>query len=129
MTRVRVARPTRDLLAVERFYIHGLGLSELWRTHEHVPGEYDLLMVGPPDASWHFEFAIDPAHPVDPTPTAEDLFVVYLGEPIDDALVRRLVEAGGRRVPALNPYWDKFGVTIADPDGYRLVLCARIWSA
>ena len=35
--------------------------------------------------------------------------------------------AGGTRVPARNPYWDEWGVTIADPDGYRLVLSRRSW--
>jgi hypothetical protein len=52
---------------------------------------------------------------------------LYLGAPVDDALVERLVTAGGRVVPARNPYWDRWGVTIADPDGYRLVLSHRTW--
>ena len=39
----------------------------------------------------------------------------------------RLVDAGGTRVAARNPYWDQWGVTIADPDGYRLVLSNRSW--
>jgi hypothetical protein len=38
-----------------------------------------------------------------------------------------LVDAGGRRVAARNPYWDRWGVTIVDPDGYRLVLSHRTW--
>jgi hypothetical protein len=50
---------------------------------------------------------------------------LYLGEPVGDALIRRLVSAGGRVVPARNPYWERWGVTIADPDGYRLVLSRR----
>jgi hypothetical protein len=39
----------------------------------------------------------------------------------------RLAGAGGRLVPARNPYWDRWDVTIADPDGYRLVLSHRTW--
>ena len=54
-------------------------------------------------------------------------FVVYLGTPVEESLVERLVATGGTRVPAHNPYWDEHGVTIADPDGYRLVLCSRTW--
>jgi hypothetical protein len=46
---------------------------------------------------------------------------------VDDALVARLLAHGGTRVPAHNPYWDTHGVTVADPDGYRLVLCSRTW--
>ncbi|MFF2349568.1 VOC family protein [Kitasatospora sp. NPDC058115] len=128
-THVRVARPSRDLAAAERFYAGGLGLAVLWRGTAHAPGEHDLLMVGPSGGGWHFELTRDPDHPVEPSPTVDDLFVVYLGAPADEALVRRLEEAGGTRVPAHNPYWDEHGVTVADPDGYRLVLCARTWSS
>ncbi|WP_405362295.1 VOC family protein [Kitasatospora sp. NBC_00085] len=129
ITHVRVARPSRDLAAAERFYVDGLGLSVLWRTTEHVPGEHDLLMVGFPGGSWHFELTHDPDHPVEPAPTVDDLFVLYLGAPVDEALVARLEVTGGTRVPAHNPYWDEFGVTVSDPDGYRLVLCTRTWAA
>ncbi|MEV8532881.1 VOC family protein [Streptomyces sp. NPDC051211] len=124
---VRVARPSLDLAAAERFYVDGLGLDVLWRTTERTPGEHDLLMVGPAGGAWHFELTLDPENPIAPTPTVDDLFVVYLGQAPDEALVERLVAAGGTRVPAHNPYWDEYGVTVADPDGYRLVLCSRTW--
>ncbi|MGW2014260.1 VOC family protein [Streptomyces sp. NPDC001927] len=126
-THVRVARPSRDLAAAERFYVDGLGLDVLWRTTERVPGEHDLLMVGPRNGPWHFELTHDPEHPLEPTPTVDDLFVLYLGESADESLIDRLTAAGGTRVAAHNPYWDEHGVTIADPDGYRLVLCSRTW--
>ncbi|MET7301624.1 VOC family protein [Embleya sp. NPDC005575] len=128
-THVRVARPSRDLAAAERFYVEGLGLEVLWRTTERVSGEWDLVMVGIPGGGWHFELTIDPENPLPPTPTVEDLFVLYLGEPIDPALIDRLVAAGGTRTTAHNPYWDEYGVTVVDPDGYQLVLCTRTWNA
>ncbi|GAA2747076.1 VOC family protein [Kitasatospora cinereorecta] len=127
--RVRIARPSRDLAAVERFYVGALGLDVLWRTEESVPGEHDLLMAGPAGGTWHFEFTRDPLKPLDPTPTVDDLFVLYLAGPVEDALVDRLIAAGGTRVPAHNAYWDQYGVTVADPDGYRLVLCSRSWNS
>jgi hypothetical protein len=108
--------------------VDGLGLDVLWRTKERVAGEHDLLMVGLPGAGWHFELTHDPEHPLEPTPTVDDLFVLYLGAPADDALIDRLCACGGTRVLAHNPYWDTHGVTAADPDGYRLVLCSRTWS-
>ncbi|RKE19732.1 VOC family protein [Streptomyces sp. TLI_171] len=126
-THVRLARPSRDLAAAERFWVEGLGLSVLWRTTERVSGEHDLVMVGHPGGSWHFELTRDPERPVEPTPTVDDLFVLYLGAPVDGELVERLVAAGGRRVAAHNPYWDEHGVTVQDPDGYLLVLCSRTW--
>ncbi|MEV8098896.1 VOC family protein [Kitasatospora sp. NPDC085879] len=127
--RIRLARPSLDLAAAERFYVDGLGMRVLWRTTEHVPGEHDLLMVGLPGADWHLELTRDPERPVPPAPTADDLLVLYLGAPVDESLVDRLTAHGGDRVPAHNPYWDEYGVTVADPDGYRLVLCTRTWSA
>ncbi|ROQ31245.1 catechol 2,3-dioxygenase-like lactoylglutathione lyase family enzyme [Streptomyces sp. PanSC19] len=125
---VRVARPSRDLAAAERFYVDGLGLEVQWRTADPAPGEHELLMVGPPGGGWHFELTRDPLHPLEPAPTVDDLFVVYLGAPVEEEQVERLLAAGGTRVSAHNPYWDEWGVTIADPDGYRLVLCSRSWN-
>ncbi|MET7290519.1 VOC family protein [Streptomyces sp. NPDC005573] len=125
---VRIARPSRDLATAERFWTSGLGLEVLYRhTADGTPGEASLLMVGWPAAAWHLELVQDPAAPVEPRPTAEDLLVVYLGEPVPDSLLERLEEHGGRRVPAHNPYWDTWGVTVQDPDGYLLVLSTRTW--
>jgi hypothetical protein len=78
---VRIARPSHDLRASERFWVGGLGLEVLLRVDESADGGHALVMVG----------------------------------------------AGGARVAARNPYWDQWGVTIADPDGYRLVLSALSW--
>jgi catechol 2,3-dioxygenase-like lactoylglutathione lyase family enzyme len=126
---IRIARPSRDLAKAERFWTRGLGLSVLYRAESGgVPGEHDLLMVGHPDAFWHLELVHDAAHPIAPVPTAEDLLVIYLDQPVPDELVARLQAHGGKRVQSPNPYWNKWGVTVEDPDGYRLVLCTRAWS-
>ncbi|GAB2619434.1 VOC family protein [Streptomyces capparidis] len=124
---IRIARPSRDLAAAERFWVAGLGLDVLWR-HEGdgTAGNHSLLMVGWPGAAWHLELVHDPAGP---RPAPDDLLVVYLGEPVPADLVARLERHGGERVAAHNPYWDQWGVTVRDPDGCRLVLCEREWSA
>lgn len=124
---IRIARPSRDLAAAERFYVTGLGLTVLYRATGSVPGEHDLLMVGWPDASWHLELVGGAHLTTPPRPTDEDLLVLYLAGPVDETLVTRLQAAGGRRV-SQGPYWDRWGVTVADPDGYRLVLSSRSWS-
>lgn len=123
---IRLARPSRDLEAAERFYVVGLGLEVLYRA-AGAPGEHDLLMLGWREASWHLELVGGPSLSVQPTPTDEDLLVLYLSGPIDDALVARLEQAGGRRV-SQGAYWDRWGVTVEDPDGYRLVLSSRSWT-
>ncbi|WP_049580504.1 VOC family protein [Streptomyces sp. SBT349] len=116
---VRLARPTGDLAAAERFWTGGLGLSVLFRKE-------GLLMVGWPDAGWHLEL-VAAGEGIVPAPTPEDLLVVYLGEEVPEELVARCESHGGTRVAAHNPYWDTWGVTLRDPDGYRLVLSTRDW--
>lgn len=124
---LRVARPSRDLAAAERFWCDGVGLQVLCRVHPEAPGEHSLLMLGTPEAQWHLELVEDSdllsAHP----PGPEDLLVLYCGSAIDEDWVRRIEDAGGKRVGSRNPYWDEWGVTLLDPDGYRLVLSTRTW--
>jgi catechol 2,3-dioxygenase-like lactoylglutathione lyase family enzyme len=73
---IRIARPSRDLQAAERFWTSGLDLKVLYRhAADGVPGQHSLLMVGWPDAAWHLELVHDPAAPMDPRPTPEDLLV------------------------------------------------------
>ncbi|MEU2129086.1 VOC family protein [Streptomyces sp. NPDC018352] len=128
-THIRIARPSRDLAAAERFWAEGLGLNVLYRADaEQEPGTHDLLMLGHPDAPWHLELVHGGDHPTGPRPTDEDLLVLYLDGPVPEETVDRLEEHGGKRVPSPNPYWNEWGVTVEDPDGYRLVLCRRGWS-
>lgn len=124
---IRIARPSRDLPAAERFYVAGLGLSVLFRKSERAePGGYDLLMIGPEAGTWHLELT-EGIDGIMPSPTPEDLLVIYLEAPVPGDLVDRAVAHGGTVVPAYNPYWDVGGITIADPDGYRIVLTERSW--
>lgn len=124
---VRIARPSRDLARAERFWVEGLGLEVLHRKEAVSAGDDALLMLGWPQAGWHLELVGDTESETPPAPTEEDLLVLYLGGPIDGDVIDRLVAAGGERVASRNPYWDAWGVTFLDPDGYRLVLSHRQW--
>lgn len=124
---LRIARPSRDLSAAEAFWVDGVGLEVLWRVGPDAAGGHALLMVGAPDAAWHLELVEDAAVLAQHPPSPEDLLVLYLGGDIPGELLHRLRERGGRQAPARNPYWDEWGVTIVDPDGYRLVLSTRSW--
>jgi hypothetical protein len=124
---VRIARPSRDLQQAERFWVQGADMTVLYRADSDGEGGHALLMVGWPHAAWHLELVGDPVGETPPAPTDEDLLVLYLDMPVPDALIERMTHAGGKVVPARNPYWDRWGVTILDPDGYRLVLSHRKW--
>jgi hypothetical protein len=124
---LRIARPSRSLARAERFWVGGLNLEVQYRAGADAEGGHALLMLGWPQAAWHLELVEDSEHATPPTPTEEDLLVLYLGGPVDEDVIDRLIEAGGERVPSRNPYWDQWGVTIRDPDGYRLVLSHRAW--
>jgi len=120
--KVRVARQTRQLEAVVAFYRDGLGLPEIDRFAAH--DGYDGVMLDLPGTAAHLEFTAT-GHTEPPDPHVEQLLVLYLGDrETVDAVVAR---CGTNPVPSANPYWDRVGVTVADPDGFRVVLVAGTW--
>jgi catechol 2,3-dioxygenase-like lactoylglutathione lyase family enzyme len=125
--KLRVARPTNDLAAVRHFYVDALGLPELYAFADH--DGFDGLIVGHAQAPYHLEFTRQVGHLVPPAPTAENLLVFYLPERAEwEAAVARLQAHGYAPVPAHNAYWDRQGLTFADPDGYRVVLQHAAWN-
>ena len=70
---VRIARPSHDLRAAERFWVDGLGLDVLFRADDSAEGGHALLMVGWPGAAWHLELVGDPEDATPAAPTEEDL--------------------------------------------------------
>lgn len=119
--RVRVARPTDQLVAVVRFYHEGLGLPILSRFEGH--SGYDGVTLGMPDETYQVEFTQHEAGSPCPAPTADNLLVLYAGDrAYVDWLIERLGTMGYSPVPPENPWWETRGVTISDPDGWRVVL-------
>ena len=119
---VRIARQTGRLDEVVAFYRDRLGLPELTRFVDH--DGYSGVMLDLPGAGAHLEFtATDHVEP--PAPHVEDLLVLYLGD--RDAVDQLLARSAAPTVPSANPYWDRTGVTIEDPDGFRVVLVAAHW--
>jgi len=123
VAQVRMARPTDRLAEVIRFYHEGLGLDVVDRFEDHAG--YSGVMLGLPGVAYHLEFTTHRDGSPCPAPTADNLLVLYI--PDDDAveaLVNRLRSLGYGPVPPENPYWEGRGVTIPDPDGWRIVLFA-----
>ena len=62
------------------------------------------------------------------TPDPESLLVFYLRRRGRwQAAVERLRASGAQPVASHNPYWDRSGLTFADPDGFRIVLQNGAW--
>jgi catechol 2,3-dioxygenase-like lactoylglutathione lyase family enzyme len=120
---VRFARHTGKLAEVVRFYRDDLGLQELGRFENH--DGYDGVFLNLPGTNAHLEFTSGGEH-APPVPHEETLLVLYLGD--ENAVAETCRRAGAQPVESANPYWRRHGVTLHDPDGFRVVLVPRNWS-
>jgi len=121
---LRIARPVSDLNASKSLYCQALGLQVLGSFEDHAG--FDGVMLGIPGLDWHLGFTFCAGHAIQPSPTAEDLLVLYSDTPdtFDDTCAW-LVKSGFKRVKAFNPYWEEHGATFIDHDAYRLVIARR----
>jgi len=123
---LRVARPTRSLLATAGFYTRALGLEVLEKFTDHEG--FDGVVLGRSGWPYHLELTHQAEHAVTPRPTVEDLLVVYLPDRTEwERAIRRIRDTGAHPVKARNPYWDRCGLTFEDPDGYRIVIANVGW--
>ena len=118
--RCGLARHTERLDEVVRFYGEGLGLPELGRFDDH--DGYSGVFFGLPGTDPHLEFTSGGSHDA-PSPHPETLLVLYLGD--TDAVEERRRRIGTQPIASANPYWNTHGITLADPDGFRVVLVAQ----
>ncbi|RBW70910.1 VOC family protein [Bacillus taeanensis] len=117
----RAARPTHQLDKIIEFYRDGLGLKQIGAFQNH--DGYDGVMFGLPDADYHLEFTQHSDGSSCPAPTKDNLLVFYMPDHDKiEKIVSRLEKIGYFPVPPESPYWKDKGVTIEDPDGWRIVL-------
>ena len=116
----RVAHPVHDLDRSAAFYRDLLGLQPRggFTDHEGFSGAFFALPGG-----CELELTTGPG---DVLPSSgDDLVVLYVAS-LQDAQRRAeaLLSAGAPTVPSANPYWDRWGRTFLDPDGYAVVVAA-----
>jgi hypothetical protein len=108
-------------------YKEGLELEVIGQFHDH--DGFDGVMLGTRGEDFHFEFTFCRFHPLQPSPTQEDLLVYYVPNAEDwERRCSRLLGAGFREVASFNPYWARSGRTFEDRDGYRIVIERAAWS-
>ena len=118
--RTRVAHPTRSLDAAVAL---AGGLLGLPYDGPHPATPYDIVFFELPGGA-QLELTAGGPEPV--PATEDDLLVLYVPTAADVAVLRdRLSGAGVALETALNPYWERMGVTVRDPDG-RLVVVAQL---
>jgi catechol 2,3-dioxygenase-like lactoylglutathione lyase family enzyme len=120
-TQLRVARPTNDLEKTVDFYVKGLGLPVIGNFSDHEG--YSGVMLGLPGEKYHLEFTQRTHGLALTSPSPDNLLVFYLENELKQKqIVRRLKEMGYPSTEPENPYWKKHGITVEDPDGWRVVL-------
>jgi catechol 2,3-dioxygenase-like lactoylglutathione lyase family enzyme len=118
----RVARHTERMDEIVRFYRDGLGLTEIGGFRDH--DGYDGVFLGVPGSGAHLEFTAGGEHGA-PVPHPESLLVLYVGD--GEAVQAVVARLGVDPVEPANPYWAEHGVTLEDPDGFRVVLVGESW--
>lgn len=119
--RVRWARPTDRLEENVAFYRDGLGLPQLGGFSGHAG--YDGVILGVPGSETELELTRHVDGSPCPAPTADNLLVLYLdSRDAAERLAARLADLGHPAVEPENPWWEGRSVTVADPDGWRVVL-------
>lgn len=121
--RMRVARHTHDLSPMIGFYTEVIGLRVLGEFEAHEG--YDGIFLGFPGQDWEIEFTVSgekPGH----VPDEDDLLVFYFesGAQIE-AILKRGVQNGSIPVRTKNPYWNRHGHTLRDPDGFLVTLALK----
>jgi catechol 2,3-dioxygenase-like lactoylglutathione lyase family enzyme len=119
---LRVARHTDRLDELVAFYRDGIGLEEIggFRGHD----AYDGVFLAVPGTNAHLELTSGGEHR-GPDPHPETLLVLYLGD--SQAVETVLQRLDTAPVEPANPYWTEHGVTVEDPDGFRVVLVPEAW--
>jgi catechol 2,3-dioxygenase-like lactoylglutathione lyase family enzyme len=120
---LRMARHTEYLDAVVAFYRDGLGLTEIGGFRDH--DGYDGVFLEVPGTGAHLELTAGGGHGA-LAPHPESLLGLYLGH--DAAVKQTFGRLGADPVEPANPYWAERGVTVEDPDGFRVILVPERWA-
>jgi len=116
----RYARHTNNLDIITDFYQNIIGLEKLGGFKDH--NGYDGVFLGFPDQDWHMEFTYS-ANKANHHPDRDDLIVFYLdSEEEIQTIIVKAKQADILPITSQNPYWNKNGIELTDPDGFGVIL-------
>lgn len=126
-TIIRIARPTDNMAVITEMYQNGLGFQILAKFDDH--DGFDGVILGNSKESYHLEFTHHRGTSVGKSPTDDNLLVFYMENKSKwEKSCAQLESAGFILVESYNPYWDAYGKTYQDIDGYRVVLQNTEWT-
>lgn len=119
----RYARHTNDLNKIEKFYTEIIGLEKLGNFENHE--NYNGLFLGFPNQDWHLEFTTSN----DNTKSKfdeDDILVFYLNSEYEiEEIKNRIIKNKISIEKSKNPYWNKYGIQISDPDNYKIIFALK----
>ena len=116
----RLARHTTNLKEIIHFYHKILGLDILGSFEKH--DNYDGVFLGVKNENWHLEFTVSNEKPVH-NPDDDDLIVFYPDSKSHfNKIVSALKAEKINSIESKNPYWKSNGITVLDPDNFRVVI-------
>ena len=119
----RYSRHTFDLQRIVKFYTEIVGLERLGGFENH--DDYDGLFLGLPGQSWQLEFTTSKSKP-DNKFDDDDILVFYLNSEAELLGVGNRIEKGNIPLEEpKNPYWNKKGIMISDPDGFKIIFTVK----
>lgn len=87
---------------------------------------YNGVFLGFPNSDWHLEFT-ESNEKADHRSDEDDLLVFYLDSTEElKTIATKAQEAGLKLQTSKNPYWQKHGIELLDPDGFGVVLSCRV---
>ena len=114
--KLRVARHIQAFEFIIPFYNQVLNLEVLGKFEEHE--RYSGIFLGKKEENWHLEFTISDTAPVH-TFDEDDMLVFYPNTKEEfDLIQRNIINNQGAIETAKNPYWNRNGLVIKDPEGY-----------
>lgn len=118
--KLRIARHTNNLQAIEEFYCKIIALDNLGSFQEHEG--YHGLFLGKRGLDWHLEFTTS-NEPANHYPDEDDLLVFYVKDQNELNDFKRLFAVKKIDIhSAKNPYWNRNSLMVKDPDGFGIVI-------
>jgi hypothetical protein len=114
--KLRVARHIQSFEFIIPFYTQVLTLEVLGKFEEHE--RYSGIFLGKKEENWHLEFTISDAAPVHAF-DEDDMLVFYPNTKEEfDLIQRNIINNQVAIETAKNPYWNRNGLVVKDPEGY-----------